>query len=183
MKREEIKYIIEAIMFAYGEPITIKELNTIINEELSPKEIEKMLSSLVDEYAQNDRGIQIIKLQDRYQMCTNEKYAQFIGKIVEPDKKKNLSQATMETLTIIAYKQPITKVEVENIRGVKCDKAISTLAENNLIEEAGRLEKIGRPIIYKTTDEFLKVLNITSLEDLPSIDEMFGAEVAVSQTV
>ncbi|MCR1955836.1 SMC-Scp complex subunit ScpB [Clostridioides mangenotii] len=174
MKREEIKYIIEAVMFAYGDPIGIKELNTIINDELSSKEIEIMLNDLINEYQEKERGLQIIKLEDKYQMCTNTKYANFINKIVEPQKKKSLSQATLETLTIIAYKQPITKLEIENIRGVKCDKAISTLCDNNLIVEAGRLEKIGRPIIYKTTDEFLKSLELEKLEDLPALDEFQG---------
>ena len=169
MRREEIKSIIEAIMFAYSDPISIGELNNIINEELSRKEIELMLNSLIDEYRENNRGIQIIKLEDKYQMTTNKDYSSFIKKILEPKKKKSLSQATLETLTIIAYKQPITKVEVEDIRGVKCDKAIQTLLENELIIEAGRLDKIGKPIIYKTTNEFLKLLSIETLEDLPPL--------------
>ena len=163
MSRSEIKSIIESIMFAYGEPISVKELNYAINEELSPKEIEYMLNLL--------KGIQIIKLEDRYQMCTNKDYTPYIKKVLEPKRKKTLSQATLETLTIIAYKQPITKVEIENIRGVKCDKVLQTLLENSLIREAGRLNKIGKPIIYKTTDEFLKLLNIEKLEDLPPIEE------------
>lgn len=171
MRREDIKNIIEAIMFAYSEPISISELNNIINEELSSKEIELMLNSLIEEYKENNRGIQIIKLENKYQMTTNKEYAGFIKKVLEPKKKKTLSQATLETLTIIAYKQPITKVEVENIRGVKCDRAISVLLENELIKEAGRLEKIGKPIIYKTTDEFLKLLSIESLDDLPPLNE------------
>ena len=115
MKREDIKHIIEAVMFAYGEPISIKELNSIINDELSPKEIEYMLHSLKEEYRENNRGIQIIKLESKYQMCTNKQYADYIKKVLEPKKKKTLSQATLETLTIIAYKQPITKVEIEDI--------------------------------------------------------------------
>ncbi|HSQ88279.1 SMC-Scp complex subunit ScpB [Romboutsia sp.] len=171
MRREEIKSIIEAIMFAYSDPISIGELNNIINEELSRKEIELMLNSLIDEYRENNRGIQIIKLEDKYQMTTNKDYSSFIKKILEPKKKKSLSQATLETLTIIAYKQPVTKVEVEDIRGVKCDKAIQTLLENELIIEAGRLDKIGKPIIYKTTNEFLKLLSIETLEDLPLLDD------------
>lgn len=169
MRREDIKNIIEAIMFAYSEPITIRELNNAINEELSPKEIELMLNSLIEEYKVNNRGIQIIKLEDKYQMCTNKDYSDFIKNILEPKRKKTLSQATLETLTIIAYKQPITKVEVEEIRGVKCDRAIQTLIESELIYEAGRLEKIGKPIVYKTTNEFLKLLNIEKIEDLPPI--------------
>jgi segregation and condensation protein B len=170
MRREEIKNIIEAVMFAYSEPISIEELNNIINEELSRKEIELMLNSLIDEYRENSRGIQIIKLEDKYQMTTNKDYSDFIKKVLEPKKKKSLSQATLETLTIIAYKQPITKVEVEDIRGVKCDRAIQTLLENELIKEAGRLERIGKPIIYKTTNEFLKLLSIETLEDLPPLE-------------
>ena len=151
--------------------ISVNELNYAINEELSSKEIEFMLDSLIKEYEENDRGIQIIKLENKYQMCTNKKYAFFIKKILEPKKKKSLSQATLETLTIIAYKQPITKVEIEDIRGVKCDKALQTLLENELIMEAGRLDKIGKSIIYKTTNEFLKLLNIEKLEDLPPIEK------------
>ncbi|MGL5652504.1 MAG: SMC-Scp complex subunit ScpB [Paraclostridium sp.] len=171
MRRDEIKNIIEAIMFAYSEPISIKDLNNAINEELSSKEIEIMLNSLIEDYKENNRGIQIIKLQDKYQMCTNKEYSEFIKNILEPKRKKTLSQATLETLTIIAYKQPITKVEIEEIRGVKSDKVIQTLLENDLIYEAGRLDRIGKPIIYKTTNEFLKLLNIEKLEDLPSIEK------------
>lgn len=170
MKRSEIKSIIEAIMFAYSDPISIEELNNIINEELSRKEIEFMLNSLIEEYREDNRGIQIIKLEDKYQMTTNKDYSDFIKKVLEPNKKKSLSQATLETLTIIAYKQPITKVQVEDVRGVKCDRAIQTLLENELIIEAGRLDKIGKPIIYKTTNEFLKLLSIETLEDLPKLE-------------
>lgn len=171
MRREDIKNIIEAIMFAYSEPITIKELNNAINEELSPKEIELMLNALIQEYKDNNRGVQIIKLQDKYQMCTNKEYSDFVKNILEPKKKKTLSQATLETLTIIAYKQPVTKVEVEEIRGVKCDRAIQNLLESELIYEAGRLDKIGKPMVYKTTTEFLRLLSIEKLEDLPPIDK------------
>lgn len=170
MRREDIKNIIESVMFAYGDPISIKELNYIINEDLSSKEIEFILHSLMEEYKENNRGIQIIKLENKYQMCTNKEYASFIKKVLEPKKKKSLSQATLETLTIVAYKQPITKVEIEDIRGVKCDKVLQTLLENELIVEAGRLNRIGKPIIYKTTNEFLKLLSIEKLEDLPPIE-------------
>ncbi len=101
---------------------------------------------------------------------------QNLDKKLEPKKRKSLSQATLETLTIIAYKQPITKVEIESIRGVKCDKVLQTLLEHELIREAGRLNKIGKPIIYKTTQEFLKLLQIESLKDLPPIDTFEGEE-------
>ena len=100
MNRIDIKYIIESIMFAYGEPITIKELNSVIDEELSPKEIEIMLNSLIEEYRENKRGIQIIKLENKYQMCTNKDYADYIKKVLEPKKRKSLSQATLETFNL-----------------------------------------------------------------------------------
>ena len=171
MRREDIKNIIESVMFAYSEPISIEELNNVVNKDLSKKEIELMLNSLIEEYKENSRGIQIIRLENKYQMTTNKDYAGYIQKVLEPKKKKSLSQATLETLTIIAYKQPVTKVEVEDIRGVKCDRTIQVLLENELIAEAGRLERIGKPIIYKTTNEFLKLLSIETLEDLPQLEE------------
>ncbi len=167
MRRSDIKNIIEGIMFSYGEPITIHELNMAINDELSPKEIEIMLYSLIDEYKENNRGIQIIKIDDKYQMCSNQAFSDYIKKIIEPIRKKSLSQATLETLLIIAYKQPIIKNDIENIRGVKCDKVLKTLLDNNLIYEAGRVNKTGKPIIYKTTVEFLRILGIQSLDELP----------------
>lgn len=167
IKRSEIKSIIEAIMFSYGEPLSIKDLNLAINEELAPKEIEIMLDILIEEYKENNRGINIIKLGDKYQMCSNPEYADFIKKIIEPTRKKTLSQATLETLIIVAYKQPITKTEIESIRGVKCDRVISTLLDQSLIYESARLNKIGKPILFKTTDEFLKLLDIESLDELP----------------
>ena len=172
MRREEIKNIIEAVMFAYSEPISIEELNNIINEELSRKEIELMLNSLIDEYRENSRGVQIIKLEDKYQMTTNKDYSDFIKKVLEPKKKKSLSQATLETLTIIAYKQPITRVEIEEIRGVKSDRAVYTLSEKNLIKESGRKDVPGRPIIYVTTDEFLKHFDFHSLDEMPSLEDL-----------
>ncbi len=167
LKRKDIKNIIESIMFSYGEPVSIRDLNLAINEELSPKEIEFMLQILINEYKDANRGIQIIRLGDKYQMCSNPEYAEFIKKIMEPSRKKTLTQATLETLIIVAYKQPVTRTDIETIRGVKCDRVVNTLLENNLIYEAGRLDKIGKPIVYKTTNEFLKLLEIESLEELP----------------
>ena len=170
MNRKEIKYIIESIMFAYGEPIGIKELNAVINEDLSPKEIEFMVNSLIEEYKENNRGIQIIKLENKYQMCTNKDYADYIKKVLEPKKRKSLSQATLETLTIIAYKQPITRVDIDEIRGVKSESALQRLSERDLIKDVGRLEVPGRPILYGTTDEFLRQFGLQSLKELPSLD-------------
>ena len=167
IKRSDIKNIIEALLFSYGQPLSIKELNLAIDEELSSLEIERMLNKLILEYKDNNRGIQIIRLGNKYQMCSNEIYSDFVKKVLEPNKKKTFSQATMETLIIIAYKQPITRMEIESIRGVNCDRVISTLLENNLIYQSGRLDKIGKPALFKTTDEFLRLLEIESLDQLP----------------
>jgi segregation and condensation protein B len=160
MNNKRIKHIIESVLFSYSDPITVREIKEIINEDTSSNDIEKILIEMQREYEEQNRGIQIYKVQNKYQMGTNKEYQEYVRKLFEPKKKKSLTQATLETLTIIAYKQPITKVEIEEIRGVKCDKAISTLVEHGFVKEAGRLNKIGKPIIYKTTEEFLKLLDL-----------------------
>lgn len=166
----EIKNIIESILFAYSDPISVKELRDIIDPNMDLKYIENILNELKCEYVDSNRGIQILKTENKYQMCTNKDYEEYIKKLFEPKKKKSLTQAALETLSIVAYKQPITKVEIEEIRGVKCDKAINTLLEYDLIFEAGRLSRIGKPIIYKTTDEFLRVFGLERLKELPDIN-------------
>ncbi|MCT4509742.1 MAG: SMC-Scp complex subunit ScpB [Tepidibacter sp.] len=171
MNNKRIKHIIESVLFSYSDPITVREIKEIINEDTSSNDIEKILIEMQREYEEQNRGIQIYKVQNKYQMGTNKEYQEYVRKLFEPKKKKSLTQATLETLTIIAYKQPITKVEIEEIRGVKCDKAISTLVEHGFVKEAGRLNKIGKPIIYKTTEEFLKLFGLDKIEDLPPVQE------------
>ncbi|AOY78404.1 SMC-Scp complex subunit ScpB [Clostridium formicaceticum] len=167
MNREEIKCIIEAVLFAWSEPISIKELSRVLSIE--GKEIKKILEEMIDAFNFHKRGIQIIKMNDYYQLATRQEYYPYIRKLLEPKENKGLTQAALETLAIIAYKQPITKAEIEGIRGVKCDKALSTLQEKSLIEEQGRLEKIGRPIVYGTTMQFLKTFGLKAIDDLPDI--------------
>ncbi|MCT4585145.1 MAG: SMC-Scp complex subunit ScpB [Peptostreptococcaceae bacterium] len=168
MNREKLKSIIESILYVYSEPISIKEIKTMIDLDLDNEEIKESMKELIKEY--ENKGINIIKLNKKYQFVTNENNYKYLKALLNPQKKKNLTQASLETLAIIAYKQPVTKVEIEEIRGVKCDKSISTLIENNLIFDAGRLKKIGNPIIYKTTDEFLRIFSFESIKDLPSLD-------------
>lgn len=170
LNKLNIKSVIESILFAYAEPITAEELRRAIDVELSAKDIENIISELIEEYSRDNRGIQIFKINNSYQMGTNKDNYDFVKAVLNPQKSKSLSQAASEVLTIIAYEQPITKVEIEDIRGVKSDGIVSTLLELNLIREAGRLDKIGKPIIYKTTDETLKLLGIESLKDLPSLE-------------
>ncbi|SNR87225.1 segregation and condensation protein B [Anaerovirgula multivorans] len=169
MDKDEIKSVLEAILFVWSEPISVKELSKALAVDV--KNINNVLEEMINEYNFGKRGLQIIKMNDHYQLSTRPEHYSYIQKLVEPKQNKGLTQAALETLAIIAYKQPITKIEIEEIRGVKCDKAISTLQEKNLIEEQGRLEKIGRPIIYGTTLSFLKTFGLKSIEDLPDISE------------
>ena len=179
LDKSNIKSIIESILFAYAEPIAAEEIRRAIDIEISTKTIVKILDELVEEYSANNRGIQIFKINNNYQMGTNKKNYEYVKSVLNPQKNKSLSQAASEVLTIIAYEQPITKIEIEDIRGVKSDGIVSALLELNLIKEAGRLDKIGKPIIYKTTDETLKLLGIESLKDLPSL-ESFKDDIELS---
>ncbi|SES70181.1 condensin subunit ScpB [Natronincola peptidivorans] len=169
MERDEIKSILESILFVWSEPIAIKELSKALSLDI--QEVETILRDMIDEFNYNKRGIQIIKMNDYYQLSTRPEHYSYINKLLAPKMSKGLTQAALETLAIIAYKQPITKIEIEELRGVKCDKALSTLQEKNLIEEQGRLDKIGRPIIYGTTIIFLKTFGLKSIEDLPDISQ------------
>ena len=167
-RKSNIKSAIESMLFVSGEPLSLRDLSN--NLEIKDNIIEEIIKEMMNEYEEKSRGIRLISINGAYQLVTKSENSDYIQKLLKKNKRHSLSQASIESLAIIAYKQPITKVEIEDIRGVKSDKAIQTLLENNLIKEAGRLEKIGKPIIYKTTDEFLKLLNIEKLEDLPPIE-------------
>lgn len=170
MDKDELKSAIEAILFAWSDPLSAKDLSDILGIE--NKEVKKTLKEMIDEFNYNKRGIQILQMNDHYQLSTRPEYYEYLQKLFAPKQNKGLTQAALETLAIVAYKQPITKTEIEGIRGVKCDKAISTLLEKELIEEQGRLEKTGRPILYGTTINFLKVFSIRALEDLPNVKDL-----------
>lgn len=168
MTDKEIKSIIESLLFVWGEPLNIKEIVKIL--EMPEEKVRNNLLELKRELHEEQRGIQIIEVNDSFQLCTKGENHPYIEKLCMTSQNRGLSQPTLEVLAIIAYKQPITKHEIESIRGVKSDKAINTLIERELVEVKGRLEKIGRPILYGTTDLFLKVFGFKSLEDLPKID-------------
>ncbi|WZL74925.1 SMC-Scp complex subunit ScpB [Clostridiaceae bacterium 35-E11] len=169
MDEKEVKSIIEAMLFVWADPLGIKSIADTLN--LPSEFIRKCLIDLKKEYEKDNRGMQIIEVNNSFQMCTNKKYFDFIQRLCSPIQNKGLTQAALEVLAIIAYKQPITRPEVEKIRGVKSDKAMHTLLEKELIMEAGRLEKTGRPIIYKTTDIFLKAFGLANLEELQQIED------------
>ena len=173
-KIHKIISVCESLMFAYGDLISFKDIQAIFKSksiEVSLKEIRYSLELLKERYKESDSGLELVIIDEKMQLATKSDNYDYISLYLHPIKKKSLTQASLETLSIIAYKQPITKPEIESIRGVKCDKAIATLLEANLIEEAGRLDKIGKPIIYKTTEMFLKQFSIESLKDLPVLKE------------
>lgn len=174
MDLKEKKALIEALLFTWGDPLHIKEIEKIL--EISQKEIRKLLDEMKEEFDYNRRGLQIIKIENSYQLGTRPEHYEYINKLNPPKRADSLSNAALETLSIIAYKQPVTKLEIEDIRGVKCDKSIQTLLDKEMIREAGRLEKTGKPIIYATTSEFLKAFGFQSLKDLPILEEESNLE-------
>ncbi len=169
MDIREVKSIIEALLFTWGDPLSLEDISDVI--ELDKNSLKTIISEMIDDFNFNRRGIQIIQTNDKYQLSTRPEHFEWIKKLCTPRINKTLSNAALETLSIIAYKQPITKAEIEIIRGVKCDKALSTLIEKNLIKEMGRLDRAGKPIIYGTTDDFLRCFGLSSLEVLPELDE------------
>ena len=156
---------IEAILFSMGEAVPIKELSKAL--EVDEPTLEKIINNLIDKYDAEDRGIKLVKLEDSYQLCTKNEYYDVLSKLVNMPKKHVLTDTLMETLSIVAYKQPITRQEIEAIRGVSCVHAINKLVEYNLIAEVGRLDAIGRPILFGTTEDFLRSFGVQSMDELP----------------
>ena len=167
MEIEQIKYIIESILFAEGRAIKITEFMSVL--ELGKDEIMPIMENLINEYKAKERGIEIIKINDGFQMCTKKENYEYLYQIFDKRSKPNLSNAALETLSIIAYNPKITRAEIENIRGVNSDGTIYKLMEYGLIESAGKLDLPGRPTAYRTTDNFLKTFGFTSLEELPEL--------------
>lgn len=158
---------IEAILFSVGEPVSIDRLASAL--EMDKRKLTKQLEGIIYNYNNNDRGIRIIDLDGSLQLCTRNEYYGILAKVVNTPKKLSLTDVVLETLSIIAYKQPITRPEIEAIRGVSCVHAINKLIEYNLVQEVGRLDAPGRPIMFGTTEEFLRCFGVSSTNDLPMI--------------
>ena len=154
-------------MFAVGRDISTKELSSVL--EMIPENIEEIIESMRVEFEEAARGVQIIKVNDGYQLCSRKENYEYIYQIIDKRNKPNLSQAALETLAIIAYNPKITRAEIESIRGVNSDGTIYKLLDHNLIEDAGRLDAPGRPTTYQTTKEFLRMFGYISLEELPEL--------------
>ena len=167
MKLEESKAIIESILYAAGRTVKTSELATIL--EKTPEEIEEIMGSLKKDYENEARGIELIKVNDGYELTTKKDYYDYIVQVFDNRTKPSLSSAALETLSIIAYNPKITRAEIEAIRGVSSDGTIYRLLEYNLIEEAGKSDAPGKPMTYKTTENFLKMFGVSSLNDLPEL--------------
>ena len=167
MEENKIKGIIESILFAAGREVKIGELMSAL--ELSTEEIISSINSLKEDYKEEKRGLEIINIEDAYELCTKKENYEYIYPIFDKRSKPNLSNAALETLAIIAYNPRITRAEIETIRGVNSDGTMYKLLDYNLIEEAGKLDAPGKPMTYKTSKEFLKMFGISSLSELPEL--------------
>ncbi|MBE6928009.1 MAG: SMC-Scp complex subunit ScpB [Ruminococcaceae bacterium] len=173
MERAELKRILEAILFAAGESVETERIAKNVGCDVD--EIDDAARELMDELAFDRRGIRIVHLGNAYQMCSSGEMSEYVTKTLETRKPPKLSASQLETLTIIAYYQPATKAYVEQIRGVDSSYSVGALLNKHLIEEAGRLNVPGRPILYRTTPDFLRTFGLESIEDLPEIEKMqFG---------
>lgn len=161
---------IEAILFVAGEPVRVEELAKALN--VTVRQVENELAKLRDEYDFNQRGFTLKRFGHQVQLATRALYATDVVHLLQPVQKQSLTQAAMETLAVIAYKQPVTRAEVEQVRGVKCDYSVQSLMKKELIMEVGRKETLGRPILYGTTENFLAHFGLSTLDDLPPMPEI-----------
>ncbi|MBR3646107.1 MAG: SMC-Scp complex subunit ScpB [Lachnospiraceae bacterium] len=159
---------IEAILFTMGESVEIEKIANAL--EITKKQVKNTVKQMQSKLESEDRGIRIIELEDSYQLCTKPEMYDALVKIAKQPRKQVMTDVLMETLSIIAYKQPITKGEIERIRGVKCDHAVNKLVEYELVQEVGRMETPGRPLLFGTTEEFLRRFGVDSSDNLPMID-------------
>ena len=167
-----MKSAIDSMMFVWGEPLSVKDVADIFNTD--KKEVYDCFKELQEEYEQEGRGIVIREVNKCFQFVTRKENLDYIERLCTPVRKKRLSQSALETLAIVAYRQPVTKGEIESIRGIRCDRVMEGLIKKELVAEVGRADTVGRPILYGTTDEFLKQFEFETLKDLPAIEDIEG---------
>ena len=165
---------IEAILFAAGDSVPLARLSLVLG--VSEQDVEISVKMLQESYAQQQRGMRILRLEDKVQMCSAPEYASFISKTLEQRKPPVLSQPALETLAVVAYFQPVTRAYIEQVRGVDSSYTVGVLNERGLIEECGRLEVPGRPVLFRTTDVFLRTMGISSLDELPELPDMTDSD-------
>lgn len=170
--KKTIKSAFESMMFTWGEPLEAKTAAEVFN--ITTEEAVQCFKELQEEYEQEARGIRIRQVNKAFQFVTDIDNSEYIQRLCTPVKTRRLSQSSLEVLAIIAYKQPVTKAEIESIRGVKCDRVVENLRTKGLVDEVGRSQGIGRPILYGTTDAFLKNFGFETIKDLPEIEDVAG---------
>ena len=187
VEREKAKAVLEAILFTLGDSVEINRLADVV--ELNKTETKELLKELECSYQEKEKGIELIWLEDAVQLCTKNEMYEYLIKIAKTPRKYVLSDVMLETLSIIAYKQPVTKLDIERVRGVSCDFAVNKLVEYELVQEVGRLDAPGRPMLFGTTEQFLRSFGVKSLSELPELSpvqvEEFReqAEAEARQTV
>lgn len=169
VERMRLEAAVEAILFTMGDSVELSRIAAAIGHD--EQTTGKLIRNMMDRYREEDRGIQIIELEGSFQMCTKKEMYEYLIRVAKTPKKQALTDVLLETLSIIAYKQPVTKLDIEKIRGVKCDHAVNKLVEYNLVCEAGRLDAPGRPILFATTEEFLRCFGVSSLDELPLVKQ------------
>ncbi len=174
MEIAKIESAVEAILFAAGDPVELSRLSEIL--EVDEESLEKIITKLRDDYDFDQRGLRIVKLDNSYQMCSSPMHADYVRKALETKRAPRLSPPLLEVLSVIAYRQPVTRAYVEQVRGVDCSYSITSLVEKELIKESGRLDVPGKPILYRTTKNFLRVFGLESLNDLPELPEFADTE-------
>ena len=162
---KEIMAVIEAALFVAGEPVALQDLQRALDVE--PDLLNQALIQLEGSLDHARRGLRLKRFGEHVQLCTRPEYAPYIELLLQPIRKQSLSQSALETLAVVAYRQPVTKMEIEQVRGVKCDYSVQSLIKKGLIEDVGRKDVVGRPILYGTTDKFLSHFGLSSLDDLP----------------
>ncbi len=167
MKNKEIISALEAVLFASGDPISVERLSQVFEKE--PEDIEKLVNLLSEKLDGNNSGVKVVRLENTYQLVTREEHAEYIKRAFDIKRRTPLSPAALEVLAVIAYNQPVTRAFIEQVRGVDCSGVVSTLIEKGLIEERGRLELPGRPLLYGTTKTFLRSFSLNDLGDLPPL--------------
>ena len=175
MEQEEIKAIIENILLAADQPVSVTQFKNLLGDEVEKVSFKSVLEELIDEY--NSRNLQILQVAEGYQLCTRHDYSDWVRKFLKFDKTTKLSQPSLDTLAIIAYKQPLTKAEVEEIRGVDSSGVVRTLLEKKVISPGGRKKVPGRPIMYRTTRKFLEYFGLRDLSDLPTLEDFKESEL------
>jgi segregation and condensation protein B len=176
--QEELKHAIEALLFASERPLTLEDIKQAFEEDLKVEEIRELLGFLKTDYETQNRGFRLYEIAGGYQLVTDERFSSYLKKFYQAREKKRLSQASLETLSVVAYRQPVTRADIEFIRGVNVDGAIKTLLEKGLIRLVGRKEVPGRPMLYGTTKDFLEHFGLSSLKELPSLKEYTEKDIA-----